>query len=50
MDEQNRSRVERRAPICQACGVTELPQEVADPDGGFQCENPDCDLFDQRVA
>lgn len=46
----DRTRRERRAPICPACGVTALPQEVAGPDGGFTCENPDCELFGEEVA
>ncbi|CAN5449543.1 hypothetical protein BH23ACT9_BH23ACT9_20490 [soil metagenome] len=49
VDEQ-RTRRERRAPICPACGVTTLPHEVADPDGGFACENPDCELFGDDVG
>ena len=39
-----------RAPICPACGVTALPQEGGDPlDGGFVCENPDCESFGDAV-
>jgi hypothetical protein len=50
MSEADRNRGERRAPICPACGVTALPLEVMDPDGGFRCENPDCELFDDTIA
>ena len=40
---------ERRAPICVACGVTALPDETPGPDGGFRCENPDCERFGDEV-
>lgn len=48
-EDRQRSRRERRAPICPACGVTALPVPSAGPDGGFRCENPDCELFGDEV-
>ena len=42
-------RHERRAPVCPACGGTTLPQEVPGPGGGFRCENPDCEQFDEPI-
>lgn len=39
-----------RAPICPSCGVTALPAETSNViDGGFVCENPDCDAYGEAV-
>lgn len=35
-----------RAPICDACGVTKLPDAAAvGPDAEWVCENPDCEAY-----
>jgi len=40
-----------RAPICPSCGVTALPAELSNViDTGFVCENPDCEVFEERVG
>ena len=36
-----------RAPICEHCGVTKLPESSNSPfDTEWVCENPDCDSSD----
>ncbi|MGI9016937.1 MAG: hypothetical protein ACR2HR_07520 [Euzebya sp.] len=49
MSELDRSREEHRAPICPGCGVTALPIEADDPDAGFLCENPGCEMYTEVV-
>ncbi len=41
---------ENRAPICAFCGVTALPSELSNViDGGFVCDNADCEGFGEPV-
>ena len=39
-----------RAPICPYCGVTTMPADPSNViDTRFECENPDCDAFGERL-